>query len=68
MGSTPHTSARKGKRVIVTLKNGKKILDKFVERTGKGIVLEKNGFIRGRDLRAMTIYRGQDMSQFDDEE
>lgn len=59
MGSTTHTSARKGKRVIVTLKDGTRFVDKFVERTGKGVVLEKHGLVLGRELRAMTIYRGQ---------
>lgn len=56
---TTHTSARRGKRVIVTLNDGTRFIDKFVERVGKGIVLEQHGLIFGRDLRAMTIYRGQ---------
>lgn len=56
---TTHTSARKGKRVILTLTNGNRFIDKFVERVGKGVVLEVHGFIRGREIRAMTIYRGQ---------
>lgn len=56
---TAHTHAKRGKRVIVTLADGTLILDKFVERIGKGIKLEKYGVILGRDIRAMTIYRGQ---------
>lgn len=59
MSSTPHTSCRKGKRVVVTLQDGTRIIDKFVERKGKGIVLEEKGFVRGREIRAFTIYRGQ---------
>jgi hypothetical protein len=59
MSATTHTSVNRGKRVIVTLKNGERFIDRFRERVGKGIVLEKHGLIRGRDLRAMTIYRGQ---------
>jgi hypothetical protein len=56
---TTHTSARKGKRVIITMKDGTRFMDKFLERVGKGILLEKHGLILGRNLRAMTIYRGQ---------
>lgn len=57
MGVTTHTSVRRGTRVLVILKNGDHFVDKFVERIGKGIVLDAHGFIRGRELRAMTIYR-----------
>lgn len=58
---TTHTSTNKGKRVVVTLKSGTRFIDKFIERVGKGIVLQEHGFIAGRDLRAMTIYRNQPM-------
>lgn len=57
---TTHTSVKKGKRVIATLQDGTRFVDKFVERVGKGVVFEKRGLILGRDLRAMTIYRGQE--------
>jgi hypothetical protein len=56
---TPHTSCRKGKRVIVTLRDGSRHIDKFVERIGKGVVLENLGLIKVKQLRAFTIYRGQ---------
>lgn len=59
MSCTPHTNCRRGKRVILTLKNGTRYVDKFIERTGKGVKLERLGVVRGRDIRAMTIYRGQ---------
>lgn len=59
MSGKPHTSCKKGKRVIVTLKDGTRILDKFVEKKSKGIVLEEAGFINGQDIRAFSIYRGQ---------
>ena len=56
---TAHTSTNKGKRVVVVMKVGSRHLDKFVERTGKGVIFESLGFERGRDLRAMTIYKGK---------
>lgn len=59
MNKKPHTSCKKGKRVIVTLTNGTRILDKFVEKKSKGIILEENGFVNGQKIRAFSIYRGQ---------
>ena len=57
--SCPHTGMTKGKRVFITLKNGSRFIDKYVEKYSKGIKLQNYGRVRTRDLRAMTIYRGQ---------
>ncbi len=61
---TAYTSTNKGKRVIVTMKDGSRHLDKFVERVGKGVVFESLGFVRGRNMQAMTIYRGQQLKEY----
>ena len=55
-----HSSVKKGKRVIVTFKSdGRRVLDKFVERKGRYVCLEETGKVLIRELRAMTIWRGQ---------
>lgn len=53
---TPHTSAHPGKMVRVVLKDGTVIVDKFVERTGKFVVL-RGCKLRGAQIKSLTIYR-----------
>jgi hypothetical protein len=52
----PHTSAPKGKRVRVVLRNGEVFVDKFVERTARHVVFETRA-VRTRDLKSFTITR-----------
>lgn len=59
MARCPHTSAKKGKRVVVTLNDGRQILDKFVERKSRHIRLQEHGAVATERIRALTIYRGQ---------
>ncbi|WP_430230516.1 hypothetical protein [Paraburkholderia tropica] len=54
---TPHTSAQRGTRVRVVLRDGSVIVDHFVERTGKFIVL-RGSRLRGGEVKAFSIYRG----------
>ena len=56
---TPHTSAKRGKKIYLTLRNGEKHVVKFVERTGKFVVFEKLGKVRVDEIRAFSIWRGQ---------
>ena len=56
--STPHTSCRKGKRVLVTTKDGRRIRGKFVERKGSYVVLD-NEQLRAGDIRAFVIDRSE---------
>lgn len=44
MRRTPHTACRRGKWVRLTLRDGRVVVDKFVERTPKFIVLENHRF------------------------
>ena len=53
---TPHTSAPRGKRIRVVLRNGDVISDRFVERTGKFIVPEGMK-LRGSDIKSLSIDR-----------
>ena len=55
--TTPHTSCRKHKRVRVRLKGVGWIEDRFVERTGKFVVLEQHGRVRGRAITAFQIVK-----------
>ncbi|MDR5777587.1 MULTISPECIES: hypothetical protein [unclassified Caballeronia] len=54
---TPHTCCARGTRVRVVLRNGDVIVDRFVERTGKFVVLAKHR-IRGGELKSFGIYKG----------
>jgi hypothetical protein len=53
---TPHTCCRKGKRVRLALRNGEVIFGKFIERTGKFIILDI-GRYRGNEISAFSIAR-----------
>jgi hypothetical protein len=51
---TPHTSCQRGKRVKLGLRNGESICGRFVERTGKFIVLDV-GRYRGSEISSFSI-------------
>jgi hypothetical protein len=48
----------RGTRVRVVLRSGEVIIDRFVERTGKFIVLSGHR-LRGGEVKAFSIYRGK---------
>lgn len=52
----PHTSTRRGTRVRIVLKDGRVIVDKFIEKKGRFIQL-KNETIRTGDVKSFSIYR-----------
>lgn len=54
---TPHTCCRRGKRVSVVLRDGSRLLDRFVERTGKFVVLEEAGRVQAGLIRVFKIVR-----------
>lgn len=55
---SPHTSCPRGTKVRVVTRGGEVIIDRFVERTGKFIVL-RGRRLRGDELKSFTIYREQ---------
>lgn len=57
MSKTPHTNFRQRQRVLVILRDGTRYEDRFKERTGKFVVLEGHGKIRGENIRSITIPR-----------
>lgn len=53
---TPHTSAPRGKRVFVVMKDGKRFTDKFIENTGNWVIFEDHRVRKG-DIRVFAINR-----------
>ena len=56
---TGHTAVKKGKAVIVFLKDGTKIRGQYAENRGRFIVLADGTRIQKVDLRCVTIDRKQ---------
>jgi hypothetical protein len=54
-----HTWFRKGQRVILTLRDGTRIIDHYDERESSFVRLRRHGRIKRCTIRAMTVYRGQ---------
>jgi len=52
-----HLDFRKGQKVLVIFNNGQKMVDRFVERKSKALVLEDSGRIALGDIRATSIYK-----------
>ena len=52
-----HTGAPRGKRVLVILRDGQRIVDKFVERTDTAVVLQSAGRILKKNIRSFSILR-----------
>ena len=58
MPGCPHTSYRKGQKIIIFLNNGNKITDKYIEKKSGVVVTKKNGRIQTKDIRSISIFRG----------
>jgi hypothetical protein len=54
----PHTRVHKGKKVLVLLRDGTRLVDKFQAYTSTTIVLYEHGAVAKVDLRSMSIVRG----------
>lgn len=52
-----HTAAHRGKRVLVILRDGTRLVDRFEERNDRQVRLRKHGWIDKEDLRSLSIYR-----------
>lgn len=52
---TPHTSCRKGTTVRIKLRTGEIIIDKFLDRTGKFIILENYGRLKPSAISTFSI-------------
>ena len=54
----PHTRVHKGKKVLVLLRDGTRLVDKFQAYTSTTIVLDAYGAVAKAALRSMSIVRG----------
>jgi hypothetical protein len=54
----PHTRVHKGKKVLVLLRDGTRLVDTFQAYTSTTIVLDAYGAVAKADLRSMSIVRG----------
>ncbi len=52
---TLHTSTYKGKRILIILKDGTKIIDKFKDKKSGFVIVEEYGKISTSLIKAMTI-------------
>lgn len=52
-----HKDFQKGKRVLVMLRNGEKIVGKFISNNSLGIILDQDIHIKNKDIRAITILK-----------
>lgn len=52
---TLHSSTYKGKRVLLILKDGRKVIDKFKDKKSGYIFTETHGKFAKKDVKAMTI-------------
>ncbi len=59
MSKCPHTNFRKGQRLIITMLDGFRFIDKFVEGKSGVMILKNKGRTNLRNVRAITIFRGQ---------
>lgn len=58
----PHTSAPRGKRIYVVLKNGETFVDKFIERRPHHIVFAGR-VVEATDIQKFAFYREPQVSK-----
>ena len=55
----PHTDFRKGQKIVLTMRDGSRIIDRFVENKSGVIITRDFGKTKLKDIRATTIFRNQ---------
>ena len=53
----PHTEFRKGQRVIVIFKDGRKLVDKYLQKRSGFVVLKESGSVKLSEVRQISIFR-----------
>jgi hypothetical protein len=53
-----HGTFARGKRVIVRMRDGSIVIDKFVETRSRYLVFEELGKVLREDIDSATIYKG----------
>lgn len=54
----PHTDFRKGQRLLILMRDGSSFVDQYIEKKSGVIVLKDLGRTKLKNVRAITIYRG----------
>lgn len=54
---TLHSSTYKGKRILIILKDGTKLVGRFKDKKSGAIFTEEHGRISTQHVKAMTIYK-----------
>ena len=54
---TLHTSTYKGKRILIILNDGTKLIGKFKDKKSGAVYTEEHGRIPTSMMKAMTIYK-----------
>lgn len=54
-----HHNFRKGQPIFIILKDGRKVMGKYLEKHSKGIMLNSKILIKYEDMRSATIWRGE---------
>jgi hypothetical protein len=52
---TLHTSTYKGKRILIILRDGRKLIGKFKDKKSGMVITEEHGRIPTNQIKAMTI-------------
>lgn len=60
---TLHTSTYKGKRILIILKDGRKLVGRFKDKKSGAIFTEEHGRIPTDQVKAMTIYKDVDIKR-----
>lgn len=58
----PHTTFRKGKRVLVILHNGERYVDRYDGKSqdNRSVRLKEHGEVRIKHIRAISVYKPVD--------
>jgi hypothetical protein len=57
MASYPHTSFPKGKKILIIMKDGTQLTDRYIARHSKHVEFAKIGRIKVTDIRSLTYIR-----------
>ena len=56
--SCPHTSFRQGKRILIILKDGGRIVDKCMGNKSGCLIMQREGRVSLSKIRSASIYKG----------
>lgn len=54
-----HTSVHKNKKVMVRFRDGRKVLDRFLDKKSGFIFFKKLGKVRVNEIRTLSFYKGK---------